>query len=759
MAFGSIGERLALLIDADASGAIREIKKVGDTSQTQFSKAQTSQEKWSKGLMVGGATAVGVAAVVGAGLLKTVHAYQGYEDAELKLQNTESHMPALAGASSKAFNDLADKISRTTEVDRDGVIAGEALLGTFGLTQKQILALTPLVVDFSQKTGVNLNTAFRQVGKTVETGTNGLLRNGVVIDKTALKTNAFAATVSALSQKVGGFATTQGKTFDGRLDEIRNQLHDISEGVGKGATEQLGSMLGGVDHLTTGLGQLSTGTQAEIGKLGVIGVTAVGAAGGVALLGGAALKAKAALTVAEGEGFLGSSISGLGVAAIGAGVGLAALGVITDVFKKKASDAGKSTNDLIASMLQEGKTADEVAATTLVNYVKEHGAIENVASSLGLTMRDLAGAIAGNGDAYNKIKTNAKAYYDEQVRAEDQMVKQQHLHGDAVSNLNAEDVSRKKGIDDLIGFIDKNRKSIEEQTQKEQVAKQVASDLAHGTDEQAQSTYAAAQASKAMTDAIDKQRDAEDALTTKTLDVDDAQRTLSSDIRNITSSILDVHDKQVAWTQAVKAHGATSEIAIRAQIDYQNSIDGVGQATDDAKRAIEDLAVKETGASSAADAVKNHTAGYIAQLLKVESTLSPNSPLRIWLDQYIAELHNVPAEVTTRFNTQGGGKGTTVAGPIRHYASGGTLGAGEEGIVGDTGGAPELIEGPATVHNPAATARMLRGGGAELHVHLHVSPGFGTNAKAFMRDLADEVARDARSGGPFTIALRKARAA
>lgn len=707
MAFGSIGERLALIIDADATGAITAIKKVGDTSEQQFSKAQTSQEKWSKGLMAGGAAAVGVAAVVGKGLLTTVHAYEGYEEAELKLQNTESRMPQLAGASSKAFNDLANKISDTTEVDRDGVIAGMALLGTFGLTQRQILRLTPLVVDLSQKTGINLNTAFRLVGKTVETGTNGLLRNGIVIDKTKLSTDAFGATVTALSQKVGGFATQQGKSFEGRLDIMHNELHDLAEGVGKGATEQLTSMLGSVEGLATGFGHLSSSTQANVGRIGVIGTTAVGSAGAVALLGGALLRMKGQMVAADGEsGVLGTSLSGLGfgtvaTAAVAAGVGLYAYGKQVNATKVDVDSLAQATN-------HELVTAWEAGRQQFASFMGTVGAKKEDLVLFRMLAEQNVGTAARLRDALAKAGYSVDGYDSILKKA---ATSQAQANRDTQSGA---DIVAKYGS------------------------------ATTGTTGQVED----------LTTAVNNYRDAMDAATQKTLDIHDAQRTFGSDLREITTDLLDVHDKQVAYTQAVQQHGAKSEVAIRAQVDYENAIDAVGGAVDNTKRAMLDLAAKTAGASSETDAVSNHTTAYVAALEQVAGQLAPNSQLRVWLDQYISQLHNVPSEVTTHFDTSGGNQGGTHAGPIRHYAAGGDPPVGQAVMVGEHGPEPVVFDHPAHVY-PTGT-RMSAAGGDGVHVHLHVTPGFGSNAKQFMRDLGDELMRDARSGGPVTIAIRKA---
>ena len=60
-------ERLQILIDADAGGAVREFKKIGNTADRELGKATKSMDRMSSKL-----TSFGAGAVVGAAALGAV---------------------------------------------------------------------------------------------------------------------------------------------------------------------------------------------------------------------------------------------------------------------------------------------------------------------------------------------------------------------------------------------------------------------------------------------------------------------------------------------------------------------------------------------------------------------------------------------------------------------------------------------------------------------------------------------------------------
>jgi hypothetical protein len=283
-------EALRLIIDADTRGAVRGIQQVGATTERELGRSQKSLDKWGKGLTTAGAGMIALGGAALFGLGKAAMASEEANLATVKLENTLRNMPALAGENSKQFTDLAESIQSKTAADADAIVEAEALLGTFRLTADEIKAITPLVVDYARKFGVDLPSAATQVGKALDGNIGALRRVGISIDETAFAADRFGAVQSALRDQVGGFAEEEGKTFAGSLERLKNQLGDLAEGVGAGAVDAFSSMFGVVDGLTDRLNDLSPETQNMIGKFATFGSVALIAAGGLSFTIGQLIK-------------------------------------------------------------------------------------------------------------------------------------------------------------------------------------------------------------------------------------------------------------------------------------------------------------------------------------------------------------------------------------------------------------------------------------------------------------------------------------
>jgi hypothetical protein len=289
---GTFTETLRLFVDADTKGAVSGMEKFGTTAKREGEKAEKSIDKWGSRLQTAGTgmIAFGSAALFGLGKMA-----QASEEANLsvvKLENTVGNMPKLAGENTKQFIDLADSIQDVTAADADAIVEGESLLGTFNLTAEQIKGITPLVVDYARKFGIDIPKASIQVGKALDGSIGALKKNGVSIDEALYKTDRYRAVQEALADQVGGFAEAEGKTFAGSLQRLKNEIGDLSEGVGAGAVEAFTDMFGVVGKVSDKLGEIDPGLQSTIGKVATFGAVGLIAAGGVSTLIGTVIKAR-----------------------------------------------------------------------------------------------------------------------------------------------------------------------------------------------------------------------------------------------------------------------------------------------------------------------------------------------------------------------------------------------------------------------------------------------------------------------------------
>jgi len=285
----SITDSLRILINANGAQAEREFASVARSARTQLGQAETAAQRWGTTLTSAGVAMAAFGAVSLAGLGVAARAAQE-EDLQIeRLHNTIANSPALVGASTQAFLDQAAALQDTTRFADDATIGVQALLGQFGLTQDQIMELTPLVLDLASKMGISLQAAARAVGRATQGTAGGLSRMIGQFDVGSTSASAFAGTVQALRQQVGGFAAQEGQTFSGQLAILGNNLGDIAEGIGRGVVTALNSLLGPVEAVSDAFGRLTPGAQAAIGTLLTFGAIGLTAAGGLSFLVGQVL--------------------------------------------------------------------------------------------------------------------------------------------------------------------------------------------------------------------------------------------------------------------------------------------------------------------------------------------------------------------------------------------------------------------------------------------------------------------------------------
>jgi len=372
-------ETLRLLIDADTRGAVSGVEKVGATTQKELGKSQQSIDKWASGLTNAGAAMIGVGGAALFGLGKMAQASEEANLAQVQLQNALGNMPKLAGENSKQFTDLADKLQSVTAADGDAIVSGEAMLATFNLTAGQIKEMTPLIVDYARRFGVDIPTAAATVGKALDGNIGALKRNGISIDEAAFAADHYTAVQAALSKQVGGFAQQEGATFAGSLQRMKNELGDLAEGVGGGAVDAFTTLFGVVEGVTNKLNDISPRAQNAAGEIATFASVGLVAAGSLSFLIGQAIQARlrfaamgdAAVAMGEKVGLselaitrLGGALRTLGtVGAVVTALALVreAIGTINDeVDRTDLSQLQKELLDLAQSGEASGETLKRV---------------------------------------------------------------------------------------------------------------------------------------------------------------------------------------------------------------------------------------------------------------------------------------------------------------------------------------------------------------------------------------------------------------
>jgi hypothetical protein len=361
-------ERLQMIIDADASGAAREFGKLGNSAEKDLTKATKGLDKVSgKMVSVGSAVALGGLAAVG-GFAKLAMASDEADREVKKLENSIKNSDQAFSNNGKALTDVAAGLQKVTAADADAIVGAQSLLVQMGATEDQTKSLSPLIVDLSQKMGISLETAARAVGKGLDGNVGALKKMGVQVDETAAKTDAGKAVFDALAGSVGGFALEEAQSFSGQMAILKNNVGDLGEAVGKGASGVLGGLAGQAAGAAGALNELNPGILTAVGGLGTTAALAATVGGGFAAAAGQAIKMRDQLTVVGEDGS--RSLTKVGKAAgaiafVGIAVGIAettatVLNSMNDIDAKMAKAFDGARGSLGGTNEELGKAFSEL---------------------------------------------------------------------------------------------------------------------------------------------------------------------------------------------------------------------------------------------------------------------------------------------------------------------------------------------------------------------------------------------------------------
>jgi hypothetical protein len=387
------GAKAKAEFDRTGKAAERMAKKTDD----EVKKAKISMEKFGRQAGIAGAAMIGAAGTVAFAMKGWVKSAQEAEMASMRL---ESSVRGAYGSSSnavKAFEAQAKAIQRVTVASDEDVMSIQALLTQFGLTQRQVTTLTPLVVDISRKWGIDYVGAAKAVAKAADGKATALKKLGINVDETKAKTDPYIATVEALRRAAGGFAQQEGKTFAGQTAILSNQMDELKESLGRGVLQVLNDVLPAVNGVAGAFTGLNDTTGGFIGSISAVGTGLAFAVGTIGVATSAVIKLKTAYEEADKSSRL-FAISTNAIKFAGVIAGIAAIAVAGDAlfktldkgifkFGEKADEAlGRAINaesgrraarEFFDSVDNEFKRASSSATGFNIQFLDLFGVTEN----------------------------------------------------------------------------------------------------------------------------------------------------------------------------------------------------------------------------------------------------------------------------------------------------------------------------------------------------------------------------------------------
>ena len=190
----------------------------------------------------------------------------------------ETSLRTALGNNAEAFANLAEQareLQKVTIFGDEATLQAQSFLAQLGLNEQAILRLTPLIQDFATAQGIQLTDAAKLVAKSVGSSTNALSRYGITIEGAVGEQERLQSAVDALTVAFGGQAEAIAKEGLRPLQQLKNELGDVSEKFGEIILEFIDPLTKGLQKVSEALSNLTEEQKKNIVKYGAI-VAAVG---------------------------------------------------------------------------------------------------------------------------------------------------------------------------------------------------------------------------------------------------------------------------------------------------------------------------------------------------------------------------------------------------------------------------------------------------------------------------------------------------
>lgn len=645
--------RLAFIITADAKAALTEFDKVGEAAERDLGKAEQKIDKLGAGFRKAGAGMLAAGGLAAAGLWKAGSAASGFEQ-------SAGGIESVFGDAASVITEFGETAAETaglskTEVNQMASVIGAGLKG-MGFSAEDaattVVELEKRAADMAATFGGTTQEAIESVASALRGERDPIERFGVSIKQADVNARILALgldTSTAAAQKMSEATATldlimaqtsdaagqfgrESDTLAGQQARLKAEMDNLMVAVGQGALPVMSSLAGAASDVLGVFGDLDPATQRMVGSIGAIGAGSSIALGGLSLLIGQVIKARENFAAAKDavSGFAGRIKGNLVPSLLGGAGVVAALGLATFAVHswiKAKEEAKQRTQQFVDAIKADSNALGANSDQVIRNRIEQSDLLDQLGDA-GLTYQQLKDAIDDTDGSQGRMADTIKKLTEPSVRS--LVVRSDDL----IAKLREEGGARNNLIATLLEESDAGRETFK-----------VLRDLFDARDKANELTQAAA--------AIG----AEDAATKRdqaaaTGEVTDATENATDAVRDYTDSLAASFDSTLALEDA-------SFRARDAITDYGAKVKESGAKSDDAAKALNDAkqaALNLAGASlrAAEDQAKLSGEQLTAKrradiqaesLSNLAATLAPGSPLRVYLEEYIGRLRNVPRSI------------------------------------------------------------------------------------------------------------------
>lgn len=233
-----------------------EATRAGLSAGAKINKAIGSKlQSVGKGMIKAGAIATGLSVPIIAGIKKSMDAYKIQSAAETKLTEIYKTRMGVSDKAAKKTMELASALQKQGIIGDEVALSGSQQLATFAKYPSTINTLMPAMENLlAQQKGVNATAEDATnignlMGKVLQGQTGALRRVGVSFDEGQEKVLKYgteqekaAMLAKVITDNVGNMNKTMAQTPEGKIQQMKNALGDLTEQLGAALAPTLASV-------------------------------------------------------------------------------------------------------------------------------------------------------------------------------------------------------------------------------------------------------------------------------------------------------------------------------------------------------------------------------------------------------------------------------------------------------------------------------------------------------------------------------------
>jgi hypothetical protein len=148
-------------------------------------------------------------------------------------EQAEKSLEVALGKRSQALLDQASALQKVTTFGDESIIGVQASIAAFVDSEEQIKKATEATLDIAVAMGMDLKSAGDLVAKTLGSSTNAMSRYGIEVKGAVGSTERLESLTNNVAKLFGGQAAAQAQTYAGSVEQLKNQLGDMGEQIGR----------------------------------------------------------------------------------------------------------------------------------------------------------------------------------------------------------------------------------------------------------------------------------------------------------------------------------------------------------------------------------------------------------------------------------------------------------------------------------------------------------------------------------------------